>query len=123
MWQLPAPAAQLAGALLTQGKVPDAVARRVSPSPAPDLPPWRGASRGVSRRRAVRPQLDPEARARLGARVVDLYQRGNSIHQVSKTVARSNTLIRALLMESGCPLGEPHGGSRRGTGQPLVVAR
>jgi hypothetical protein len=110
MWQLPAPAAQWAGALLAQAKVPDAVPGLVSPSVAPDLPARSGASRGVSRRRAVRPRLDPEARGRLAARVVDLYRRGNSIRQVSETVGRSYSLVRALLLESGCPLREPHGG-------------
>lgn len=123
MWQLLTPAAQWAGALLAQGKAPDAVARLVSPSVAPGLPERRGAGRGVSRRRAVRPQLDPEARAWLAARVVDLYQRGNSIDQVSKTVGRSYSLVRALLLENGCPLREPRGGSRRGTGQRLVAVR
>jgi hypothetical protein len=123
MWQLPAPAAEWVGALLAQGRVPEAVARRVSPSVAPELPAWRGASGGVSRRRAVRPRLDPEARARLAARVVDLYQRGNSIRQVSKTVGRSYSLVRALLLESGCALREPRGGGRRGAGQHLVAVR
>jgi helix-turn-helix protein len=103
MWQLPAPTANQVAALLTHGQTLHEVAHLVRPSQTPDL--------------------GPEARTRLAARVVDLYQQGNSIRQVSKTVERSYTLVRTLLLESRCPLREPRGGSRRAACRQQAATR